>query len=350
MLTGIVLAFNWLSVTRSSFGAPMNWIDTIGPNAVFWLGIIQVAVVLFLFLLVARRTRGSNMAPLINLFTLQTCLFVVSDLFNLGLFRSLLLIAMQVTAVGFIILFQPELRRLLIFLGEQDLLSTNTITPAYESPQDAHYVIHELVEATRLLSKSKTGALIVLEGSSNSGSSAYLEAGTPINARMSTELLLTIFHTNTPLHDGAVVINRKLKIAAAGVLLPLSENSKLSWQFGTRHRAAIGLTEVSDSHCIVVSEESGKVSMAYKGQLKKVDSIDDLRLQLESLMGQPQDDDKTLTSILEPPAIAEFKISHLIWPWGKSVEKPQDDFLAADTAPSTPASTPAQTGSETPTP
>ena len=117
----------------------------------------------------------------------------------------------------------------------------------------------------------------------------YSDVGTQMDATLSTELLLTIFHPNTPLHDGAVVIAGDV-IKSAGVLLPLTEDPKLSWKYGTRHRAAIGMSEVSDSACLVVSEETGDVSIALDGTLKKYDDITLLKKDLEILLGYEAED------------------------------------------------------------
>ena len=113
---------------------------------------------------------------------------------------------------------------------------------------------------------------------------AYSEVGTSIDAKISTELILTIFHPNTPLHDGAMVIEGS-KIQSAGVLLPLTEDPKLSWKYGTRHRAALGMSEVSDAACLVVSEETGDVSICMDGLLKKYDDLTTLKSDLESILG-----------------------------------------------------------------
>jgi diadenylate cyclase len=115
-------------------------------------------------------------------------------------------------------------------------------------------------------------------------SNTYHDVGTILNADVSTELLLTIFHVNTPLHDGAVVISGS-KIISAGVLLPLTDDPKLSWKYGTRHRAAIGMTETSNSACLVVSEETGDVSITLDGTLKKYDDIPTLKADLENILG-----------------------------------------------------------------
>ena len=127
----------------------------------------------------------------------------------------------------------------------------------------------------------------------------YTDVGTRLNADLSTELILTIFHPNTPLHDGAVVINGD-KIISAGVLLPLTEDPKLSWKYGTRHRAAIGMSESSDSACLVVSEESGDVSVAIDGTLKRYEDLVTLKSDLENILGykdKSDDDKKTIFKI-----------------------------------------------------
>ena len=117
-----------------------------------------------------------------------------------------------------------------------------------------------------------------------------------MNADVSTELLLTIFHVNTPLHDGAVVISGS-KIISAGVLLPLTDDPKLSWKYGTRHRAAIGMTETSNAACLVVSEETGDVSITLDGSLKKYDDIPTLKSDLESILGYKTIEDTPKKSI-----------------------------------------------------
>ena len=130
-------------------------------------------------------------------------------------------------------------------------------------------------------------------------SNTYHDVGTILNADVSTELLLTIFHVNTPLHDGAVVISGQ-KIISAGVLLPLTDDPKLSWKYGTRHRAAIGMTESSNAACLVVSEETGDVSITLDGSLKKYDDIPTLKTDLENILGLKnieQEEKKTIFNL-----------------------------------------------------
>jgi len=180
-----------------------------------------------------------------------------------------------------IVIFQPELRRMLMMLGQGELFGFQVFSGGVKDT-NAGYLVHELVEAVRYLSKSRHGALIVLEAE-NATRSDYLEVGTALDAKISTELILTIFHPTTPLHDGALVVSNDNRIIAAGVLLPLTENPELSWQYGTRHRAAIGLTEVSDSRCLVVSEETGSISLVHDGKLQKIENTEELKKALEKI-------------------------------------------------------------------
>ena len=138
------------------------------------------------------------------------------------------------------------------------------------------------MEAVKYLSKTRTGALIVFQRGIGAGT--YFEVGTKINADITTELILTIFHPNTPLHDGAMIIKDD-KIVSAGVLLPLTKDPTLSWKYGTRHRATIGMSEVSEAVCLVVSEETGDVSVSVRGLLKKYEDLTTLKNDLMELLG-----------------------------------------------------------------
>lgn len=205
-------------------------------------------------------------------------ILVAVDLTILGVFlRSIV----TLIALSLIVIFQPELRRFLGYLGQVDFFKRLFESEKKKDSNKSIDVIKEIIEAVKYLSKSHTGALIVFQ---NDLSNTYHDVGTILNANVSTELLLTIFHVNTPLHDGAVVISGD-KIISAGVLLPLTDDPKLSWKYGTRHRAAIGMTESSNAACLVVSEETGDVSVTLDGALKKYDDIPTLKADLENILG-----------------------------------------------------------------
>ncbi len=204
------------------------------------------------------------------------------DLRILGMFLKSVV---TLISLSLIVIFQPELRRFLGFLGQVDFISRAFSPASHVSKNPKIDVMKELLEAVKFLSKSHTGALIVFQSDL---SNTYSDVGTKLNADLSTELILTIFHPNTPLHDGAVVINGS-KIISAGVLLPLTENPKLSWKYGTRHRAAIGMSEISTAACLVVSEETGDVSLAIDGTLKKYEDLVTLKNDLENILGIKND-------------------------------------------------------------
>ncbi len=220
--------------------------------------------------------------------------------FDLKIIGVFLKSVVTLVSLSLIVIFQPELRRFLGYLGQADFIS-KFFNSNQKTKDEKIDVIKELVEAVKFLSKTHTGALIVFQSDL---SNTYYDVGTKLNADLSTELLLTIFHPNTPLHDGAVVINDS-KIISAGVLLPLTEDPKLSWKYGTRHRAAIGMTETSDAACLVVSEETGDVSIALDGTLKKYEDLVSLKQDLEKILGY-----KNSEELKEKRTI--FKINNLL--------------------------------------
>ncbi len=220
--------------------------------------------------------------------------------FDLKIIGVFLKSVVTLVSLSLIVIFQPELRRFLGYLGQADFIS-KFFNNNQKTKDEKIDVIKELIEAVKFLSKSHTGALIVFQ---NDLSNTYYDVGRKLNADLSTELLLTIFHPNTPLHDGAVVISGS-KIISAGVLLPLTEDPKLSWKYGTRHRAAIGMTETSNAACLVVSEETGDVSIALDGTLKKYEDLVSLKQDLEKILGYKNSED-----IKEKRTI--FKINNLL--------------------------------------
>lgn len=214
-------------------------------------------------------------------------LLVLMGLSILGFFLKAVV---SLVVFSLVVVFQPELRKFLGYLGQTGFLNRDFFSI---KKKDADIkVVKEILEAIKYCSKTHCGALIVFGKYENDF--LFSDVGTKINADISCQLILTIFHPNTPLHDGAMVIVDN-KITAAGVLLPLTEDPKLSWKYGTRHRAAIGMSEASDCACLVVSEETGDVSIAIDGTLKKYEDISELRDDLTKILGF---DTKTNNSLL----------------------------------------------------
>lgn len=209
------------------------------------------------------------------LFHMNTILWIAENFFSLG-----------ITVV--IIVFQPELRRALEQLGEKNILTS--IVPFDSSKKGEEGIldrtITELVKACFEMGKARTGALIVIEQSVSLQD--YERTGISIDSLVSSQLILNIFEKNTPLHDGAVIMSGN-RLRSATCYLPLSDNMNLSKALGTRHRAAVGISEVSDSLTIVVSEETGSVSVAKNGRLLRNLNQEQLKEQLQTLQSKPEE-------------------------------------------------------------
>ncbi len=255
-----------------------------------WVNVTEVLIIVgMIYVLYRKFIKGTQSEKLVKGLFILLFAWIFSEIlirFNLQLLGVFLRTMVNVIMFGAVIIFQPEIRKFLGYLGQSNIFKNTFFTKRETRHIEKINVIKELIEAVKYLSKTHTGALMVLER--DDSVHTYSDVGTQIDGNVSTELLLTIFHTNTPLHDGAVVISGE-KIRSAGVLLPLTEDPKLSWKYGTRHRAAIGMSEVSDSACLVVSEETGDVSIALDGTLKKYDDITLLKKDLEILLGYEEE-------------------------------------------------------------
>ena len=266
--------------------------DTFGWKNIFEICIIAAILVVFYqkFIKNTHSEKSVKGAIVLVFLWIVSEILIAVDLTILGVFlRSIV----SLIALSLIVIFQPELRRFLGYLGQVDFFKKIFENDKKKESNRSIDVIKEIIEAVKYLSKSHTGALIVFQ---NDLSNTYHDVGTILNADVSTELLLTIFHVNTPLHDGAVVISGS-KIISAGVLLPLTDDPKLSWKYGTRHRAAIGMTESSNAACLVVSEETGDVSITLDGVFKKYDYIPTLKTDLENILGYKKSEQQEKKSI-----------------------------------------------------
>ena len=224
--------------------------------------IIDIAIVIFLCYCFFRIVKGSRAWQLIKGIIFLVLATWLSGLFNLRILNAILTGIMNWGVIAVIVIFQPELRRALEQLG------TNKFTRFFGIDKDiatkTKEDIYKVVIAVQELAKSKTGALIVIERDINI--QGIIASGIPMEAEVSPQLLVNIFVPKTPLHDGAVVISNN-KIAAAACVLPLANDADIAKELGTRHRAAIGISKESDSIAVVVSEETGKVSVAKDGTL-----------------------------------------------------------------------------------
>jgi diadenylate cyclase len=241
-----------------------------------WWDILDVAIVAVFFyqlLLLIRGTRAVQMALGGGL---VTALFFLSRWLELEAVNWLIRNAAAYVVFAVIVLFQADIRRALAHFGRAPFLRY------FSRVSGAEEAVEELVVAVGNLSSHKTGALIVIER--QIGLRNYIEGGIPLDATITYDLLASIFQITSPLHDGAVIVQGN-RIAAAACFLPLSVNPKVSRTLGTRHRAALGLTEENDAVAVVVSEETGVISLAINGRLERDFTPDMLRLRLGALLG-----------------------------------------------------------------
>ena len=245
---------------------PVGWWDI--------LDIAVVSVLIYEFLKLIRGTRAVQMA-VGSLLVIG--LFYMSQLMPLQTLNWLIRNMLVYVAFAAIVIFQSDIRRALAHFGQAPFFR-------YFYRQEAvDETIEEVVVAATMLSQQKVGAIIAIER--EIGLRNYIESGIPLDAALTYDLLITIFRPGSPLHDGAVILQEG-RVAAAACFLPLTVNPRLSRELGTRHRAAIGLTEENDAAAIVVSEETGKISIALNGEIERGLTPDDLRGRLRGLIQQ----------------------------------------------------------------
>lgn len=244
----------------------MTFLFSIGFLEVKWVDIIDILLVSILLYQVYKLMRGSVALSIFFGFLTLYLLFLVVKAAQMELLTAILGQFMGVGVLAVIILFQQEIRRFLLFVGKTTTLNRDNFLGGFWRRQEENEKLNvtPIIDACKSLSGSNTGALIVF--SKNSGLKFYAESGDEIDAVVSKRLLLSIFNKYSPLHDGAVIIH-KGKIKAARCILPVTERDNLPAEFGLRHRAAIGMTELTDTLIVVVSEETGQMSAVQSGHI-----------------------------------------------------------------------------------
>jgi diadenylate cyclase len=265
--------------------------------------IVDIAIVAFIVYQALMLIRGTRAVQLVIGLAVLFGAYVVSRWLGLYTLQWLLSYVGLVVPIALLILFQPELRRMLEQLGRGGV-SLVGFAPHGLDREAAIRLVNDVARAARVLSSRKIGALMVLER--QVGLQDFIETGIRIDAVVTVQLLINIFFPNTPLHDGAVII-RGNRVVAAGCLLPLSERP-LSRGLGTRHRASIGITEETDAIAVVVSEETGTISLAQEGRLRRGLTEEELKVELLGSFG-PQ---ISISMLRMPP----LRLPGL-WPWRK---------------------------------
>lgn len=247
--------------------------------------IMENCILAFLIYHVIKWVKTTRAWSLVKGLTVIMVFWLFAYVFRLNVILWIIKNTINVGIIAIVILFQPEFRKVLEQLGQKNLLKSIIVFDDTKEKNEkfSDYTLNEIVRAVFELAKVKTGALIILEGEVSL--SEYENTGIAIDSIISSELFINIFEHNTPLHDGAVII-RGNRLAAATCILPVSDNMQLSKELGTRHRAGIGISEVTDCMTIIVSEETGKVSIAKGGKLIRNIDSEYLRSKLSDAQGK----------------------------------------------------------------
>lgn len=248
---------------------------------------IEILILWYVIYILLVFIKGTRTVQVLKGLFMLIVAFFLSQIIDLAVINWILMRVFAIAVVAFFIIFQPELRRGLARLGQSPFFGVFS--------KEHRRIIDEIIKAVVALSRKKIGALIALER--EIGLRTYIESGIPLASKVSSEIINTIFMPNTPLHDGGVIM-RGGRIQAAGCLFPLTENPKVSKTLGTRHRAALGLSEETDAVVIVVSEETGAISLAVLGKLTRNIDEGTLRKSLDKLYG-PEKRMKSLKHHLE---------------------------------------------------
>ena len=269
----------------------MIYLFKIGFLNVGWVDVIDIALVSFLLFQVYKLMKGSVAVRIFLGFLSLYLLFLVTNASGMELFSAILGQFMGVGVLAVIILFQQEIRKFLLMIGKTTTFSRENILKSFNWGRISalDFDVASVIEAVKDLGGSNTGALIVF--SKNSPLKFYAESGDILNAEISKRLLLAIFNKNSPLHDGAVIVYDG-RIKAARCILPVSENDNLPAQFGLRHRAAVGMSEVTDTMVVIVSEETGQTSVARNGMIVHNLSSQDLRRNISEYFTEESADTK----------------------------------------------------------
>ena len=265
----------------------LNFVDKYLANLYFpairWTDVVEVLVIAVLFYYILVWVKNTRAWSLLKGVVVVLLFFVFAAIFNM---TTILWIAENVFAIAvtaIVVILQPELRRALETLGRKNILASILPfeTNKAQEGKISQQTILELARACTEMSRAKTGALIVIEN--GQGLDDYCRTGIDVDGIVTNQLLINIFEHNTPLHDGAVII-RGNRVLSATCYLPLSDSMNLGKELGTRHRAGVGISEVTDSVTIIVSEETGKISVAYEGKLERNVTAERLKDRIDAII------------------------------------------------------------------
>ena len=270
-----------------------EYIHVINLPKVSVIDILEIVILAFVIYHVALWIKNTRAWMLLKGIIVLLACYVIAYILRMNVIVWIFERTISIGITALMIVFQPELRRALEELGQKKIVST--LIPfddtRNQNERFSERSINEIVKATVEMAKAKTGALIIME--KDIDLSEYERTGIELDSTISSQLLVNIFEHNTPLHDGAVII-RGDRIVSATCYLPLSDNMGLSKELGTRHRAGVGISEVTDSLTVIVSEETGKISVAYEGKLERNLDAETLRDRMHKILNKTGEEHKNL--------------------------------------------------------
>ena len=260
------------------------------PRSIRWVDCVEILLITFLVYHILVWIKNTRAWSLLKGFMVIAGFILVAAFFEMNTILWIAQNAFGVAVTAVVVILQPELRKALEELGRKNIISsivpfdTNRLS---EEGRFSDKTINEIVKACVEMGKVKTGALIVVE--QNQSLSEYERTGIEVDGIVTSQLIINIFEKNTPLHDGAVIV-RGNRITSATCYLPLSDNMALSKELGTRHRAGVGISEATDSMTVIVSEETGKISVAYEGKLDRNLDAERLKEKLKLIQNKPEEE------------------------------------------------------------
>ena len=260
------------------------------PRSIRWVDCVEILLITFLVYHILVWIKNTRAWSLLKGFMVIAGFILVAAFFEMNTILWIAQNAFGVAVTAVVVILQPELRKALEELGRKNIISsivpfdTNRLS---EEGRFSDKTINEIVKACMEMGKVKTGALMVVE--QNQSLSEYERTGIEVDGIVTSQLIINIFEKNTPLHDGAVIV-RGNRITSATCYLPLSDNMALSKELGTRHRAGVGISEATDSMTVIVSEETGKISVAYEGKLDRNLDAERLKEKLKLIQNKPEEE------------------------------------------------------------
>ena len=268
-----------------------TYLSKLHMPTIHWTDIVEIFIITFLLYHILLWIKNTRAWALLKGVVVIGVFVLIAAIFNMNTILWIVTNVFSIAAIAIVVVLQPELRKALEELGRKNFFSSilSFDSGKAEDGRFSDRTVNEITKACVEMGKVKTGALIVIEQEQSLGE--YERTGIDVDGIISSQLLIYIFEHNTPLHDGAVIV-RGNRVVSATCYLPLSDNMELSKDLGTRHRAGVGISEVTDSMTVIVSEETGKISIAYGGKLERGLDAERLKQRLLDIQNKPAEEKK----------------------------------------------------------